>query len=244
MARIRTVKPTFWSHPITGKLSDAAKCMALALLNLADDEGYFYADPATVRSFCRPFDDDSTITRGCISELSRVGYLQIKEHPERGPVGRITSFLEHQRIDRANKSEIKAYFIVDDSTKARRLFDVGREGSGREEEEGRGGEVPPDSDRIVLTIAQAYPECTYENEFQISGAEADAIIYAIDQEAGDYEKVLAGTKRYAESITNPNMVMAMDKFFRKLQHRRTWTSGDTKPSRTESLLRSVSEISS
>jgi uncharacterized protein YdaU (DUF1376 family) len=90
-------------------------------------------------------------------------------------------------------------------------------------------QTPVDSDHIVLSIAKAYPECTYENEFQIRGAEADAIIYAIEQEEGDHQKIIAGVKRYAASITNPNMVMGMDKFFNKLQHRRQWDGGENKP---------------
>ena len=42
--RIRTLKPEFWSHPVISRQSDAAKLLAIGLLNYADDEGYFYAD--------------------------------------------------------------------------------------------------------------------------------------------------------------------------------------------------------
>ena len=73
MPRIRTIKPVFWSHPVISKLPDASRLMALAILNYADDHGYFLADARAVRSFARPFDDDSTISRAALDDLSRVG---------------------------------------------------------------------------------------------------------------------------------------------------------------------------
>lgn len=234
MARIRTVKPSFWSHPITGKLSDAAKCMAIALLNLADDAGYFYADPATVRSFCRPFDDDSTITRGVLAELSRTRYIQIAEHPERGPVGRIINFLEHQKIDRPKPSEIKPYFIDDDSTKPRRLFDAGREGNGREEVR----EIPPDSDDQVFRIAKAYPSLDHIlDDSEIPQATQTAIIQAIEKDG--FDVVLRGTLAYAQSITDPTYTKDHYKFFTQFVYRR---NHDAKPvGKFTQLLSTVSE---
>lgn len=121
MPRIRTLKPEYWSHRIMGRLNDTAKCMAIALLNFADDKGFFHADPILVRNFCRPFDDDSTITRRTLDELSRSGWIEIADSDNfEGGVGRIINFTEHQRIDRPNPSKIERYF---DSTKIRRVLD-------------------------------------------------------------------------------------------------------------------------
>ena len=139
MARIRTIKPEFWAHPVMGRQSDAVRCMALALLNLADDEGYFYATPSVVRSFARPFDDDSTMTRRCLDDLSRIGYVSVSQSACHGPIGKIVSFVDHQRIDRPKPSEIKKLIIDDESTMNRRTFDdestlerKGKEGKGAE----------------------------------------------------------------------------------------------------------------
>ena len=110
MPRIRTFKPEIWSHPVMGRQDDKVKTMALALLNWADDEGYFYADPSAIRSFARPFDDESTTTLVCLQQLMKIEYISIRLHELRGYIGHITSFLEHQRIDRPKSSVIKRFY--------------------------------------------------------------------------------------------------------------------------------------
>jgi hypothetical protein len=139
MARIRTIKPEFWSHPVTGRLDDASKSMAIALLNLADDEGYFYADAASVRSFARPFDDDSKTTLGCLQRLMEIEWIEVRRHSSHGDIGRVVNFTEHQRVDKPKTSSIKAYFIQDESkTIPRSIQDQSlQEGKGKE---GKGGE--------------------------------------------------------------------------------------------------------
>jgi hypothetical protein len=112
MPRIRTIKPEFWSHPVMGRLDDATRCVALALLNYADDHGFFLADPAAVRSFVRPFDEDSTIVRRALDTLSRIGWISVVEHPSHGAIGRIVNFCEHQAVDRSKPSKLAPYFGV------------------------------------------------------------------------------------------------------------------------------------
>ncbi len=43
MPRIRTIKPEFWSDEKLATVSEATLLVAIGLLNLADDEGYFNA---------------------------------------------------------------------------------------------------------------------------------------------------------------------------------------------------------
>ena len=118
--RIRTVKPEFWSHPVLSKLSDEARLAAIGLLNLADDEGFFLAAAALVRSAFWPFDEDSMRARRVLDELSRVGYIEVQEHPTHGPVGVVVNFTKHQKVDRPSQSKIKTYF---DSSSVRRKLD-------------------------------------------------------------------------------------------------------------------------
>lgn len=139
--RIRTVKPEFWTHPILAKLDDGARLMAVGLLNLADDEGYFLAHPTLVRNALRAFDEDSTKTRRALETLSKVGWIDIREHEEHGQIGKVVNFLKHQRIDRATPSKLSTYF---DSTSPRRALDEPSllEGKGREQGmEGKGKDV-------------------------------------------------------------------------------------------------------
>lgn len=147
--RIRTIKPEFWTHPVMTRQSDAAKLLAIGLLNYADDEGFFYADPRMVRAALRPLDEDSTSVRAALADLSKIGYLDVREHVSHGPIGRVVSFLEHQRIDRAQPSKVREFYdaccaqvvveqventFADDSTNDRRslVTNVSQEWKGME----------------------------------------------------------------------------------------------------------------
>jgi len=130
--------------------------MAIALLNFADDKGFFHADPILVRNFCRPFDDDSTTTRRTLDELSRSGWIEVAECDAfTGGVGRIVNFQDHQRIDRPNPSKIERYF---DSTKIRRVLDDQStlEGKGRE---GKGKKTPTEvavTDNLLHKVLESF----------------------------------------------------------------------------------------
>jgi hypothetical protein len=108
--RIRTIKPEFWQHPVMQRQSDASKLMAIGLLNMADDDGYFYADPKAVRNAIRPNDDDSRIATVSLRDLSEIGYIEVREHPTHGMIGFITSFAIHQVINKPKPSKIKCLF--------------------------------------------------------------------------------------------------------------------------------------
>jgi hypothetical protein len=111
MARIRTIKPEFWQNEELASLSEHARLLAIALLNFSDDEGYFLANPALVRANCFPFQEDSRSIPGSIQELSRIGYVEIRECSGKA-VGRIVKFREHQRIEKAQKSKLSSTFLA------------------------------------------------------------------------------------------------------------------------------------
>ena len=60
--RIRTIKPEFWSHRKLGRSSSDVKCMAIGLLNYADDEGYFEYDEVLIKAALFPFQNGSLNT--------------------------------------------------------------------------------------------------------------------------------------------------------------------------------------
>lgn len=117
--RIRTIKPEFWTHPVLTKIPDFSRLLAIALLNLADDEGFFDADEVLIRGTLFPR-EESTKVRRSLDDLSRIGYIEVRETAERGPIGKITNFSKHQRIDRAKPSQISDLW---ESTTNRRLID-------------------------------------------------------------------------------------------------------------------------
>ena len=108
--RIRTIKPEFWTHPVMQKRSDTTKLLAIGLLNYADDDGYFYAEPKAVRNAIRPNDDDSRITTVALRELSDIGYITIRNHDTHGEIGFIHSFSNHQVINKRYPSKIKELY--------------------------------------------------------------------------------------------------------------------------------------
>lgn len=112
MARIRTIKPEFWTNEALSSLPEATHMLAAALLNYADDEGYFNANPALVRAACAPLREPSVSVHNSLISLQKVGFLKIGQVKDGRKYGHITSFLKHQRVNRASPSRIKSLEIV------------------------------------------------------------------------------------------------------------------------------------
>ena len=119
--RIRTIKPEFWQHPVMSRLPYDTRILALGLLNLADDEGYFSADTDYIRGAVL-FREDSSNVRRMLDELSRSGWITLCGTPER-PIGQVVNFRKHQRVDRPQPSRLKQYALDESSTNDRRALD-------------------------------------------------------------------------------------------------------------------------
>lgn len=135
--RIRTVKPEFWAHPVMSRLPYDTRILALGLLNLADDEGYFDADPDYIRGSVL-FREDSSNVRRMLDELSRSEWITLCGRPER-PIGRVVNFRKHQRVDRPQPSRLKQYALDESSTNDRRTLD---DQSTQEQGTGKGKDTP------------------------------------------------------------------------------------------------------
>lgn len=104
MARIRTVKPEFWSSPDVGDVSRDARLTFIGLWNLADDKGRLEAVPAGLRGDLFPYDDDVTVEHLCgwINELARQGLVRLYAAGRRAYL-HITGWEDHQRIDKPSQ---------------------------------------------------------------------------------------------------------------------------------------------
>lgn len=129
MARIRTIKPDFWTDEKLTECSLSARLLFIGLLNFADDNGNLTRSakkikmqifPADVID-CEPLLTELT-THGVLIEYSVNGdkYLHIK------------GFLKHQLINRPSKSNIPAPSFNEDSLNAHGALTDGEEGKGRE----------------------------------------------------------------------------------------------------------------
>lgn len=107
MARIRSIKPEFWTDEDISCLSEPARLAAIGLLNHSDDEGYFKAHPMLVKAAIFPLSDPSVSIHGIISELSRINYIRLCTGTDGKQYGMVRNFTVHQKVNRPNKSKIK-----------------------------------------------------------------------------------------------------------------------------------------
>ena len=177
--RIRTIKPEFWAHPVMSRQSDSTKLLAIGLLNVADDEGYFFADARMIRNLIRPLDDDSRITTVSIRELSEIGYVELRKHESHGDIGRIPSFLLHQVINKPKTSKIKEFFDYGSNTVSiRDEYRLERKGTGSKGTgKGKGMEliscpISSDESEILKTLWDMFPPKSRERSSKKQFAEA------------------------------------------------------------------------
>lgn len=145
------MKPSFWKSETLAAAPKEARLLAVALLNYADDLGFFAANAALIRGECFPFDEDSSNVLRGLDDLSRVGFLVLGKSDDEQRVGLILNFRDHQKIDRPTRPNIAGKSItwddgVDRSTIIRRWLD---EFSSLEEEGKRKGKWKGGSKRAL-----------------------------------------------------------------------------------------------
>lgn len=108
MARIRTIKPEYWSDERMASVSLEARLLFLGLLNLADDAGRLRGHPALIRGALFPY-DDLTVAQvdGWLEELADSGRIQRYRVDGEAYVW-IRNFAKHQKIDHATPSKMPA----------------------------------------------------------------------------------------------------------------------------------------
>lgn len=105
MARIRTIKPEFWSSEQIMACTRGSRLLFIGIWNFADDAGRLKDSAKSIRAQVFPGDDDlnSEIVRGMVDELSANGLLQKYEVDGVGYLA-ITGW-NHQKIDKPRPSK-------------------------------------------------------------------------------------------------------------------------------------------
>ena len=105
MARIRSIKPAFWTDPKTNALSEHAALFFIGLWNFCDDSGYFDCSPRALSLLMPRF--KSQAIQPILSRLEKDGLVVCSR--EAG-VGLVLGW-RHQKIDKpqASKHEGKTY---------------------------------------------------------------------------------------------------------------------------------------
>ena len=107
MARIRTIKPEFWRDEDLSSLCPEATLLAIGLLNHADDQGYFNANPKLIESDVFPLRQLSKTTDSLLNDLYLIGYIELYVGLDGKRYGHIVNFEKHQVISKKNPSKIK-----------------------------------------------------------------------------------------------------------------------------------------
>ncbi|MBS4051105.1 MAG: hypothetical protein KGZ69_07870 [Methylomonas sp.] len=112
MARIRTIKPEFWKNEDLSALPESTHILAAALLNYADDEGFFNANPALIKAECFPIREPSVSVPESLQHLSKIGFLQLGGGEDGKRYGKIVNFLDHQKISHPTPSKINEMEVL------------------------------------------------------------------------------------------------------------------------------------
>lgn len=115
MARIRTVKPSFWGDDEIADLSIGARYLALGLISFADDQGRFLASINAITGYVFPHDDlTPKKVRDWMDELTSVGFIRRYSVGKR-EYGHIPGFTKHQKINRPSDSPLPPPPVTEDS---------------------------------------------------------------------------------------------------------------------------------
>lgn len=105
MARIRSIKPEFWTSLTIARLSVHARLTFIGLWNYADDHGRGVDDLRLIKAAVWPLDDKVTTPKVArwMGELEANG-LVIRYAAREHQVFQIASWAEHQRVDHPKDS--------------------------------------------------------------------------------------------------------------------------------------------
>lgn len=152
MARIRTVKPEYWTDERVGECSVSARLLFIATWNFADDHGGLDRSAKQLKAQAFPY--DNVDCEPLVQELLNIGLL-IEYEVEGKKYLHIKGFRTHQKVEKPAKPRVPLY---EESLKTPRVLpdssprsggsspassgsSLGRESKGMEGkgEEGRGG---------------------------------------------------------------------------------------------------------
>lgn len=119
MARIRTIKPEFWTSEQVMECSPNTRLVFVGLWNFCDDGGNHPASAKTLKAEVLPGDDITTATvQGYIDELIKVGLIELYEADGKS-YWHVTGW-HHQKIDQPTFKYIGPDGAIPDGSPKRR----------------------------------------------------------------------------------------------------------------------------
>lgn len=102
MARIRSIKPEFWTDEILVQLPYEARLLFIGLWNFADDYGAIPDSPERIRLQVMPADHDADVD-GFVDLLVVVGLLDRYRNPDGLQYLQIRNWAKHQKVDKPSQ---------------------------------------------------------------------------------------------------------------------------------------------
>lgn len=108
MARIRTIKPSFWGSRPVARLSRDARLLAIGLISFADDDGRFLASTSTITGYVFPNDEPPPTPKLVRKWLDQCIDTDLVHEYERDGIryGCFPTWHEHQVINRYTASSL------------------------------------------------------------------------------------------------------------------------------------------
>ncbi len=156
MARIRSVKPEFWTDEKVVELSPFARLLFIGLWNFADDDGRMVYSPKRIKMQVLPADDVDC--SGLLEEIRRASLVNIYavDGVEYLQIG---GFSKHQKIDKRSASRLPP---PPNSPESPRIptTDQGRDQGGDQGGEGKDTPVSPSTpvDDLFDSFWAEYPK--------------------------------------------------------------------------------------
>lgn len=106
MARIRTIKPSFWADASVADLSRDARLLLIGLISAADDDGRFLASSSAIRGYVYPH--DSIPEKRLQDWLEEIAATEIVRFYMSGKrlYGYFPNYRKHQRISKPQPSPL------------------------------------------------------------------------------------------------------------------------------------------
>jgi hypothetical protein len=141
MARIRSIKPDFWTDEKIVELDYVERLLFIGLWNFADDQGYVDYSPKRIKM--QVFPGDNVDVTEALKKLHAASLIDVFQGPK-GVVLWITNWKKHQRVSnpaqpRFQGVDLQKRASIDDNSvgveiplESSRVLGEGREGEGRE----------------------------------------------------------------------------------------------------------------
>jgi hypothetical protein len=199
MARIRSIKPEFWTSEQVMECSPNARLLFIGMWNFADDCGRLPCSPKTLKAQIFPSDDISVESvRGMINELSSNSLLLIYSVEDKDYL-QITGW-SHQRIDKPQPAKYPAPFFDGSPTVPRTLSPdrIGEDRKGKEKDIRSAS--PPSAD--FENFRKSYPKRTGNYGWKA----AEKKYLALVKTGVDPKAILAALERFKEDLRKMNRI--------------------------------------